>query len=100
MGGARALTTFEVGCYAATYGDWSPEYADYSDYSDYSEYAEAKGSKYKSAKQPQPGGNYAKAPSAPGYVTPDQLRQALARVKQDIDKVANGVKANTANLND
>jgi hypothetical protein len=33
-------------------------------------------------------------------VTQEQLRQALVRVKQDIDRVASGVRGNTANLND
>lgn len=85
--------------FAENYGD----YADYADYSDYTDYAEApprgRGG-YRNPPQPQRGGSYSRAPTMPTAVTQEQLRQALARVKQDIDRVATGVRSNNANLND
>lgn len=59
-----------------------------------------RGRGYNTPTQPRPGGNYTRTPSAATTVSQDQLRQALARVKQDIDRVANGVRSNTNNLND
>jgi hypothetical protein len=86
---------------AESYGDYSPEYADYSDYSpEYSPEAPPRRGGYKTPQQPQRGGGYTRPPTMPTAVTQEQLRQALARVKQDIDRVANGVRSNTSNLND
>lgn len=89
--------------FAESYGDYSPEYTDYADYSpEYSPEAPPRRGRsgYRSPPQPQRGGNYTRSPTMPTPVTQEQLRQALARVKQDIDRVANGVRANTSNLND
>jgi hypothetical protein len=89
--------------FAESYGDYSPDYTDYIDYSpEYSPEAPVGRGRggYRSPRQPQPGGNYTRPPSMPTAVTQEQLRQALARVKQDIDRVAGGVRANTSNLND
>jgi hypothetical protein len=83
--------------------DYSPEYTDYTDYSpDYSPEAPPSRGRggYRNPPQPQRGGNYTRPPTMPTPVSQEQLRQALARVKQDIDRVANGVRANTSNLND
>jgi hypothetical protein len=94
------VSTYEMETeFAETFGEYSPEYADYTDYSEYS--PEANGRRgYRAPRQPRPGGGYTRPPTAPAAVTQDQLARALARVKQDIDRVANGVKANNANLND
>jgi hypothetical protein len=57
---------------------------------------------YRTPQQPRPGsgGGYTRPSATTTAVTQEQLRQALVRVKQDIDRVANGVRANTAGLND
>jgi hypothetical protein len=57
---------------------------------------------YRTPTQPRPGtgGGYTRPPTSQANVTQEQLRQALVRAKQDIDRVANGVRANTSGLND
>src|SRR4051794_40946118 len=46
------------------------------------------------------GRSYTTAPVVRTPVTHEQLRQALVRVKQDIDRVATGVRATNSNVND
>jgi hypothetical protein len=97
------MSVFEMETeFAESYGDYSPEYTDYTDYTDYSPEAPAPPRRggYRTPQQPQRGGSYTRPPTMPTPVTQEQLRQALARVKQDIDRVANGVRATTSNLND
>ena len=43
---------------------------------------------------------YTQSPAVRTPVTHEQLRQALVRVKQDIDRVATGVRATNSNVND
>jgi hypothetical protein len=81
--------------------------SDFEDYpEDYGEdYPEARGGRrgrYGTSQLPQrgTGGGYTRQPTMPAPVTQEQLRQALVRVKQDIDRVANGVRSSNVNLND
>jgi hypothetical protein len=83
--------------------DFESDYeADYEDvpYEFEPERRRARG--YRTPTQPPrgTGTGYARPPVSQGNVTQEQLRQALVRVKQDIDRVATGVRANTSNLND
>src|SRR4051812_17914094 len=78
-----------------------------SDYEDYPEFepeaaSRGRGRTYRTPAQPGrgTGGGYTRTPAVQSAVTQEQLRQALVRVKQDIDRVAGGVRANTSNLND
>ena len=74
---------------------------DPEDFPEYDPEAPRRG-RYRTPTQPRPGsgGGYARPPTSQANVTQEQLRQALVRVKQDIDRVANGVRANTTGLND
>jgi hypothetical protein len=58
--------------------------------------------RYTTPAQPPRGGarTYTQAPVVRTPVTHEQLRQALVRVKQDIDRVATGVRATNSNVND
>jgi hypothetical protein len=62
----------------------------------------APASRYSTPAQPQrgTGRGYTQPPAIRTPVTHEQLRQALVRVKQDIDRVATGVRATNANVND
>ena len=74
---------------------------DPEDFPEYDPEAPRRG-RYRAPTQPRPGsgGGYTRPPTSQANVTQEQLRQALVRVKQDIDRVANGVRANTSGLND
>jgi hypothetical protein len=58
--------------------------------------------RYRTPTQPAGGTGraYTQPPAVRTPVTHEQLRQALVRVKQDIDRVATGVRATNANVND
>jgi hypothetical protein len=87
---------FESDLLEADYGE------DYEDFPEFEPERRGRTRRYRTPAQPTRGAGpgYTRAPAVQAPVTQEQLRQALVRVKQDIDRVATGVRANTSNLND
>jgi hypothetical protein len=83
--------------------DFESDYeADYEDILEFEPERRRGRRQYRTPRQPPrgTGPGYTRPPVGQAAVTQEQLRQALVRVKQDIDRVASGVRSNTTNLND